>query len=187
MISGAGISVPSTFIVRLSGDALSIVFYLNPTTSWPSCASGGCCRPRRSEPLSRHAALRCSGSITSVRPRRLRSLKLRATSIAPVKRAYQPITQIIASAPAAGRSMTKNAKDTDAIPLSASQNSPEISLRGVAVYRRLSPPVLIDAMKLACEQSAAFHESLDPFAPARFPVSWAGEETSLTGLTRPAS
>jgi hypothetical protein len=34
-------------------------------------------------------------------------------------------------------------------------------------------------MKLACEQSASFHESLDPFAPAAFPVSWAGEETSL--------
>lgn len=50
---------------------------------------------------------------------------------------------------------------------------------GVKVYRRLSPPVLIDMMKMACEQSAAFHESLDPFAPAAFSVSWAGEETSL--------
>jgi uncharacterized protein (TIGR03083 family) len=50
---------------------------------------------------------------------------------------------------------------------------------GVKVYRRLSPPVLIDLMKLACEQSASFHESLDPFAPAAFGVSWAGEEQSL--------
>jgi len=33
-------------------------------------------------------------------------------------------------------------------------------------------------MKIACEQSATFHESLDPFAPATFNVSWAGEETS---------
>ncbi|HEU4434555.1 MAG TPA: maleylpyruvate isomerase N-terminal domain-containing protein [Pyrinomonadaceae bacterium] len=49
---------------------------------------------------------------------------------------------------------------------------------GVTVYRRLSPPVLIDLMKMACEQSASFHESLDPFAPAAFGVSWAGEETS---------
>jgi uncharacterized protein (TIGR03083 family) len=49
---------------------------------------------------------------------------------------------------------------------------------GVTVYRRLSPPVLIDMMKLACEQSATFHESLDPFAPAAFGVSWAGEQTS---------
>ena len=50
---------------------------------------------------------------------------------------------------------------------------------GVTVYRRLSPPVLIDMMKLACEQSASFHESLDPFAQAAFGVSWAGEATSL--------
>jgi uncharacterized protein (TIGR03083 family) len=50
---------------------------------------------------------------------------------------------------------------------------------GVTVYRRLSPPVLIDMMKVACEQSASFHELLDPFAPAAFGVSWAGEATSL--------
>jgi uncharacterized protein (TIGR03083 family) len=50
---------------------------------------------------------------------------------------------------------------------------------GVTVYRRLSPPVLIDMMKMACEQSASFHESLDPFAQAAFGVSWAGEERSL--------
>jgi uncharacterized protein (TIGR03083 family) len=50
---------------------------------------------------------------------------------------------------------------------------------GVTVYRRLSPGVLIDLMKRACEQSARFHESLDPFAPAAFAVSWAGEDQSL--------
>jgi uncharacterized protein (TIGR03083 family) len=50
---------------------------------------------------------------------------------------------------------------------------------GVAVYRRLSPRVLIDMMKRACDESARFHESLDPFAPAAFAVSWAGEERSL--------
>lgn len=54
-----------------------------------------------------------------------------------------------------------------------------LNAEGVAVYRRLSPPVLIDMMKLACEQSARFHESLDPFAPAAFGVSWAGEASSL--------
>jgi uncharacterized protein (TIGR03083 family) len=54
-----------------------------------------------------------------------------------------------------------------------------LNAEGVTVYRRLSPPVLIDIMKLACEQSASFHESLDPFAPATFNVGWAGEETSL--------
>ena len=50
---------------------------------------------------------------------------------------------------------------------------------GVAVYRRLSPGVLIDLMTIACDQSASFHESLDPFARATFNVSWAGEEISL--------
>jgi uncharacterized protein (TIGR03083 family) len=54
-----------------------------------------------------------------------------------------------------------------------------LNRQGVTVYRRLSPAVLIDMMKIACEQSARFHESLDPFAPAAFAVSWAGEEESL--------
>ncbi len=53
-----------------------------------------------------------------------------------------------------------------------------LNREGVTVYRRLSPPVLIDLMTMACEQSARYHESLDPFAPAAFGVSWAGEETS---------
>ena len=54
-----------------------------------------------------------------------------------------------------------------------------LNREGVTIYRRLSPPILIDMMKRACEQSADFHESLDPFAPAAFSVSWAGEVTSL--------
>jgi uncharacterized protein (TIGR03083 family) len=54
-----------------------------------------------------------------------------------------------------------------------------LNREGVIVYRRLSPLVLIDLMKMACEQSADFHESLDPFARAAFGVSWAGEEESL--------
>jgi uncharacterized protein (TIGR03083 family) len=54
-----------------------------------------------------------------------------------------------------------------------------LNREGVAVYRRLSPAVLIELMELACNQSAAFHESLDPFSPAVFNVSWAGESTSL--------
>jgi uncharacterized protein (TIGR03083 family) len=54
-----------------------------------------------------------------------------------------------------------------------------LNAEGVTVYRRLSPPVLIEMMQLACEQSAKFHESLDPFAPATFNVSWAGEAKSL--------
>lgn len=54
-----------------------------------------------------------------------------------------------------------------------------LNREGVTVYRCLSPPVLIELMKIACQQSARFHESLDPFAPAAFAVSWAGEATSL--------
>jgi len=54
-----------------------------------------------------------------------------------------------------------------------------LNREGVAVYRRLSPAILIDLMATACEQSANFHESLDPFSPAAFAVSWAGEEQSL--------
>ena len=54
-----------------------------------------------------------------------------------------------------------------------------LNAEGVAVFRRLSPSVLIDLTEIACEQSARFHESLDPFAPAAFAVSWAGETTSL--------
>jgi uncharacterized protein (TIGR03083 family) len=54
-----------------------------------------------------------------------------------------------------------------------------LNREGVTVYRRLSPAVLIDMMETACDQSARFHESLDPFGPAAFNVSWAGEETSL--------
>ncbi|HXW61986.1 MAG TPA: maleylpyruvate isomerase N-terminal domain-containing protein [Candidatus Acidoferrales bacterium] len=54
-----------------------------------------------------------------------------------------------------------------------------LNREGVTVFGRLSPMVLIDMMKQACEHSARFHESLDPFAPAAFAVSWAGEERSL--------
>jgi uncharacterized protein (TIGR03083 family) len=53
-----------------------------------------------------------------------------------------------------------------------------LNREGVTVYRRLSPPVLIDLMRMACEQSADFHETLDPFARAAFAVTWAGEDSS---------
>jgi uncharacterized protein (TIGR03083 family) len=54
-----------------------------------------------------------------------------------------------------------------------------LNREGVTVYRRLSPAILIQLMRQACAQSAEFHESLDPFAPAAFSVSWAGESQSL--------
>lgn len=50
---------------------------------------------------------------------------------------------------------------------------------GVAVYRRLSPSILCLLMRTTCEQSADFHESLDPLGRAAFAVSWAGEAESL--------
>ena len=54
-----------------------------------------------------------------------------------------------------------------------------LNQEGVTVYRRLSPRILVEMLRLACEESARFHESLDPFAPAMFAVSWAGEEVSV--------
>jgi len=49
---------------------------------------------------------------------------------------------------------------------------------GVVVFRRLSPAVLTAILEEVCRQSAEYHESLDPFAPALFGVSWAGEMQS---------
>jgi uncharacterized protein (TIGR03083 family) len=49
---------------------------------------------------------------------------------------------------------------------------------GVRLYRRLSPAVLIELMEVASEESAAYHQSLDPYAKAPFGVSWAGEQES---------
>ena len=53
-----------------------------------------------------------------------------------------------------------------------------LNREGVQLYRRLSPRVLISLMEEASRQSAEFHQSLDPFAPAAFAVSWAGEDMS---------
>jgi mycothiol maleylpyruvate isomerase-like protein len=64
-------------------------------------------------------------------------------------------------------------------PRDVSELVNRLNAEGVTVYRRLSPPILIDMMKMACDQSACFHESLDPFGRAMFAVSWAGEEQSL--------
>ncbi len=80
-------------------------------------------------------------------------------------------------------SMVRDACYVEAVTIRSNQDVialvNRLNAEGVTVYRRLSPPVLIDMMKAACEQSARFHESLDPFAPATFNVSWAGEEISL--------
>ena len=53
-----------------------------------------------------------------------------------------------------------------------------LNAEGVTVYRRLSPPVLTAWMEQISRDAARYYASLDPFAPARFGVSWAGESTS---------
>jgi uncharacterized protein (TIGR03083 family) len=53
-----------------------------------------------------------------------------------------------------------------------------LNQEGVSIYRRLSPKVLISIMELASKQTSEYQKSLDPFAPAPFGVSWAGEEKS---------
>src|SRR5262249_47265335 len=50
--------------------------------------------------------------------------------------------------------------------------------RGVDVYGRLSPRVLIRMMRVAVQDLREHLVSLDPKAPAAFAVSWAGEQTS---------
>jgi uncharacterized protein (TIGR03083 family) len=54
-----------------------------------------------------------------------------------------------------------------------------LNQEGVMLYRRLSPPVLLSLMELASRESAKYHISLNPFSPAPFSVSWAGEAVSL--------
>jgi uncharacterized protein (TIGR03083 family) len=53
-----------------------------------------------------------------------------------------------------------------------------LNAEGVTVFRRLSPPVLIAWMEQTSREAASYYASLDPFAPARFGVSWAGESVS---------
>jgi uncharacterized protein (TIGR03083 family) len=53
-----------------------------------------------------------------------------------------------------------------------------LNAEGVTVYRRLSPSVLIAWMEQTSREAASYYASLDPFAPARFGVSWAGEPVS---------
>lgn len=53
-----------------------------------------------------------------------------------------------------------------------------LNAEGVTVLRRLSPAVLIGWMEQTSREAATYYASLDPFAPARFGVSWAGESVS---------
>jgi uncharacterized protein (TIGR03083 family) len=49
----------------------------------------------------------------------------------------------------------------------------------VEAWRRMSPQILIASLEAAERGLAAHLPTIDPFAPARFSVAWAGEEESL--------
>jgi uncharacterized protein (TIGR03083 family) len=53
-----------------------------------------------------------------------------------------------------------------------------LNAEGVQKYRQLSAGELIARMESPSKESAEYLQSLDPFAPAMFPVSWAGEKVS---------
>ena len=53
-----------------------------------------------------------------------------------------------------------------------------LNAEGVCQYRQLPPDELISRMETASRESAEYHQGLDPFGVAMFPVSWAGEEES---------
>jgi uncharacterized protein (TIGR03083 family) len=54
-----------------------------------------------------------------------------------------------------------------------------INGEGVQVLRRLSPRLLVQWIEVAGREMSAYFASLDPFAPAVWGVSWAGEEQSV--------
>lgn len=49
----------------------------------------------------------------------------------------------------------------------------------VNAMKRMSPQLLIEQLQSTSEQYIKYMHSLDPFAPAKYSVAWAGEETSL--------
>ena len=70
----------------------------------------------------------------------------------------------------------ENSKKLSPTKLLALINS--LNAEGVRQYRRLQPDDLISRMEAASRESAEYHQALDPFGTAMFPVSWAGEEQS---------
>jgi len=53
-----------------------------------------------------------------------------------------------------------------------------LNAQGVRQYSQLKTDDLISKMEEASRESAEYHQALDPFGIAMFPVSWAGEEES---------
>jgi uncharacterized protein (TIGR03083 family) len=67
-------------------------------------------------------------------------------------------------------------ESNSAVDLAAFIN--RLNNEGVIVYRRLSPVVLIKLLEVAAKLITEWHISRDPYAPAPYGVSWAGEEKS---------
>ncbi len=70
----------------------------------------------------------------------------------------------------------ENSKKLSPAKLVALINS--LNAEGVRQYRQLHADELISRMEAASRESAEYHQALDPFGTAMFPVSWAGEEES---------
>jgi uncharacterized protein (TIGR03083 family) len=54
-----------------------------------------------------------------------------------------------------------------------------LNAEGVRQYGQLKTDELISRMEAASRESSEYHQALDPFGTAMFPVSWAGEEESV--------
>ena len=85
-------------------------------------------------------------------------------------------TQIRKLAAARHGYKSENSKKLSAAKLVTLINS--LNAEGVLQYSRLQPEELISRMEAASRESAEYHQALDPFGTAMFPVSWAGEEQS---------
>jgi len=70
----------------------------------------------------------------------------------------------------------ENSKKLSPAKLATLINS--LNAEGVRQYSELHPDELISRMEAASRESAEYHQALDPFGTAMFPVSWAGEEQS---------
>ena len=70
----------------------------------------------------------------------------------------------------------ENSKNLSSEKLIALINS--LNAEGVRKYGQLNPDDLISRMESASRESAEYHQALDPFGTAMFPVSWAGEDES---------
>jgi uncharacterized protein (TIGR03083 family) len=55
----------------------------------------------------------------------------------------------------------------------------ELNAVWVSAMKRISPSLLIQMMESTGRQHIQYLNTLDPFGPAKYPVAWAGEDTSL--------